>query len=304
MLEDTKFHRIVCAMHSKNQQILCLLVLRSTLYIQFYIYVYEVVFPQSTMKWSSCPIHSTTMFIFILHCLYFVVFLFIPATFHERVGQEVFSPVTLDRDIFEVTLRKEPHVGIGITIVGGENTDGLDLGIFVKTITPDSPADIEGRIKPGDRIIAINGHSLEGKQHHIAVKLIQQATNEVKLLVSQVRPPKTIRRKANGDTSVQAKLHMSVNSDNDVNIFNELNSQNGIDQYNPAYGIDGALHAEYSHGQHNSKDIPGNHRTSVLSLSSDSSAHSRMSARDSIKTESLPDDERYSDTENSRGLYF
>ncbi|KAL5018640.1 hypothetical protein ScPMuIL_004362 [Solemya velum] len=100
--------------------------------------------------------------------------LLILAALHERVHKEFLSPVSLDRDIFEVTLRKEPHVGIGITIVGGENTDRLDLGIFVKTVCPDSPADLEGRIKPGDRIIAINGHSLEGKQHHIAVKLIQQ----------------------------------------------------------------------------------------------------------------------------------
>lgn len=212
--------------------------------------------------------------------------------------------MSLDRDIFEVTLRKEPHVGIGITIVGGENTDRLDLGIFVKTVCPDSPADLEGRIKPGDRIIAINGHSLEGKQHHIAVKLIQQAVDEVKLLVSQVRQPKTIRRKDYGDTSVMAKLHMSVNSDNDVNIFNELNSHNDItNQSEPSSGVDGALNAEYLHRQYNSRDIPGNHRSSVLSLTSDSSAHSRMSARDSIKTESLPDDERYSDTENSRGWY-
>ncbi|KAL5018012.1 hypothetical protein ScPMuIL_003734 [Solemya velum] len=98
-----------------------------------------------------------------------------------------------------------------------------------------------------------------------------------------------------------AKLHMSVNSDNDVNIFNELNSHNDItNQSEPSSGVDGALNAEYLHRQYNSRDIPGNHRSSVLSLTSDSSAHSRMSARDSIKTESLPDDERYSDTENSR----
>ena len=73
-----------------------------------------------------------------------------------------------------VELPKEEGVGIGLTIVGGENTSSLDLGIFVKALTPDGPADRDGRIHPGDRVIAINGQSLEGMPHHVAVDLIRK----------------------------------------------------------------------------------------------------------------------------------
>ena len=59
------------------------------------------------------------------------------------------------------------------------------LGIFVQSITPDSPADIDGRIQPGDRIIAINGQSLEGMPHHVAVDLMRKSHKVVQLMISQ-----------------------------------------------------------------------------------------------------------------------
>ena len=79
-----------------------------------------------------------------------------------------------DRQVLVVELPKEEDTGIGLTIVGGENTSSLDLGIFVKSLTPDGPADRDGRIHPGDRVIAINGQSLEGMPHHVAVDLIRK----------------------------------------------------------------------------------------------------------------------------------
>ncbi len=74
-----------------------------------------------------------------------------------------------------VELEKEASVGTGITIVGGDNTSALDFGIFVKSITPGGPADRDGRIHIGDRIIAINGQSLEGLMHHEAVDMIRKS---------------------------------------------------------------------------------------------------------------------------------
>ncbi|KAH9490224.1 hypothetical protein Btru_036087, partial [Bulinus truncatus] len=103
------------------------------------------------------------------------------------------SPV--GRQIFEVTLEKERKHGIGLTIVGGETTNSLDLGIFVKSIVPGGPAARDGRIMAGDRLIAIGGTSLEGKQHHEAVEMIKTGSSTITLLVSQIRPPGTIKKR-------------------------------------------------------------------------------------------------------------
>ncbi|RUS90593.1 hypothetical protein EGW08_001681 [Elysia chlorotica] len=101
----------------------------------------------------------------------------------------------LGRRIFEVTLEKEQGHGVGITIVGGETTSSLDLGIFVKSIVPGGPAERDGRIKCGDRLIAIGATSLEGKQHHEAVAMIRDSGPKVTFLVSQVRPPGTVKKR-------------------------------------------------------------------------------------------------------------
>ena len=91
-----------------------------------------------------------------------------------------------DRQVIVVTLRKCPTEGIGITIVGVENTGQLDLGIFIKSVTAGGAAARDGRIHPGDRIIAINGQSLEGVPHHVAVDLIRRvSTPDVHLVLSQ-----------------------------------------------------------------------------------------------------------------------
>ena len=84
-----------------------------------------------------------------------------------------------------VELQKDTVEGVGITIVGGENTGKLDLGIFVRSVTPGGPADQDGRVHPGDRIIAINGQSLEGIPHHKAVDMIRESPPLVQLLLSQ-----------------------------------------------------------------------------------------------------------------------
>lgn len=37
----------------------------------------------------------------------------------------------------------------GIVIVGEDSTSGLDLGIFIASVVPGGPANMDGRIRPG-----------------------------------------------------------------------------------------------------------------------------------------------------------
>ncbi|XP_044285242.1 tyrosine-protein phosphatase non-receptor type 13 isoform X8 [Varanus komodoensis] len=90
-----------------------------------------------------------------------------------------------EREINLVTLRKDEKCGLGFQITGGEKTGKLDLGIFIHSITPGGPADRQGSLKPGDRLISVNSVSLEGVSHHRALEIIDQAPDDVTLVISQ-----------------------------------------------------------------------------------------------------------------------
>uniref|UniRef100_A0A8B9SIT3 Tyrosine-protein phosphatase non-receptor type 13 n=1 Tax=Anas platyrhynchos TaxID=8839 RepID=A0A8B9SIT3_ANAPL len=90
-----------------------------------------------------------------------------------------------EREITLVNLKKDEKMGLGFQIVGGEKTGKLDLGIFIHSVTPGGPADLEGSLKPGHRLISVNSTSLEGVSHHAALEIIENAPEDVTLVISQ-----------------------------------------------------------------------------------------------------------------------
>uniref|UniRef100_A0A8C4V404 Tyrosine-protein phosphatase non-receptor type 13 n=1 Tax=Falco tinnunculus TaxID=100819 RepID=A0A8C4V404_FALTI len=97
---------------------------------------------------------------------------------HNRVA----SP---EREITLVNLKKDEKLGLGFQIVGGEKTGKLDLGIFIHSVIPGGPADLEGSLRPGHRLISINSTSLEGVSHHAALEILENAPEDVTLVISQ-----------------------------------------------------------------------------------------------------------------------
>ncbi|XP_067092678.1 tyrosine-protein phosphatase non-receptor type 13 [Osmerus mordax] len=90
-----------------------------------------------------------------------------------------------EREIICVTLKKDLKLGFGFVIVGEDNSGKLDLGIFIASIVPDGPADRDGRIRPGGRLISLNKISLEGVTFTDAAAILQSSPEEVELIVSQ-----------------------------------------------------------------------------------------------------------------------
>uniref|UniRef100_A0A452VNQ2 Tyrosine-protein phosphatase non-receptor type 13 n=1 Tax=Ursus maritimus TaxID=29073 RepID=A0A452VNQ2_URSMA len=90
-----------------------------------------------------------------------------------------------EREITLVNLKKDAKYGLGFQIIGGEKMGRLDLGVFISSITPGGPADLDGCLKPGDRLISVNSVSLEGVSHHAAVEILQNAPEDVTLVISQ-----------------------------------------------------------------------------------------------------------------------
>uniref|UniRef100_A0A669PV31 Tyrosine-protein phosphatase non-receptor type 13 n=1 Tax=Phasianus colchicus TaxID=9054 RepID=A0A669PV31_PHACC len=100
----------------------------------------------------------------------------------QTTESRVSSP---EREITLVNLKKDEKMGLGFQIVGGEKTGKLDLGIFIHSVTPGGPADLEGSLKPGHRLISVNSTSLEGVSHHTALEIIENAPEDVTLVISQ-----------------------------------------------------------------------------------------------------------------------
>ncbi|KAM7053347.1 tyrosine-protein phosphatase non-receptor type 13 isoform 4-T4 [Acridotheres tristis] len=92
---------------------------------------------------------------------------------------------TPEREITLVNLKKDEKFGLGFQIVGGEKTGKLDLGIFIHSVIPGGPADLEGTLKPGHRLISINSTSLEGVSHQAALEILENAPEDVTLVISQ-----------------------------------------------------------------------------------------------------------------------
>uniref|UniRef100_A0A8C9WDL8 Tyrosine-protein phosphatase non-receptor type 20 n=1 Tax=Scleropages formosus TaxID=113540 RepID=A0A8C9WDL8_SCLFO len=100
----------------------------------------------------------------------------------------------------------------GFQIVGGENSGRTDLGTFVSSITPGGPADINGALKPGDRLVSVNGINLEGIPHDAAVEILQSTPDDITLIVSQPkeRLPSTGQRQEEDFDSSSSEEHVGT----------------------------------------------------------------------------------------------
>ncbi|CAD5115308.1 DgyrCDS4296 [Dimorphilus gyrociliatus] len=96
--------------------------------------------------------------------------------------------VQSDEIFFDVNLSKD-NSGLGITIAGliGSSANGKLCGIYVRHITPNSAAELDGRIQPNDRIVEVNGRSLEGFSNAQAVEVLKATGQTVSLKLARPR---------------------------------------------------------------------------------------------------------------------
>uniref|UniRef100_A0A3P9NEL9 Glutamate receptor interacting protein 1 n=1 Tax=Poecilia reticulata TaxID=8081 RepID=A0A3P9NEL9_POERE len=83
----------------------------------------------------------------------------------------------------EVTLHKEGN-SFGFVIRGGTHEDrNKTRPIVITTIRPGGPAEREGTIKPGDRLLSIDGIRLHGSTLSEAMSILKQCGQEATLLI-------------------------------------------------------------------------------------------------------------------------
>ncbi|KAM9364913.1 inaD-like protein [Pholidichthys leucotaenia] len=71
--------------------------------------------------------------------------------------------------------------GLGFSIVGGFGSPHGDLPIYVKTVFSKGAAAIDGHLKRGDQILAVNGESLQRVTHEQAVAILKKQQGTVVL---------------------------------------------------------------------------------------------------------------------------
>lgn len=85
---------------------------------------------------------------------------------------------------FSVELKKDAN-GLGITIAGYVCEKEELSGIFVKSVSKGSAADVSGKIKVNDRIVEVDGCSLQGFSNLQAVEVLRNSGNTVRLCLER-----------------------------------------------------------------------------------------------------------------------
>uniref|UniRef100_A0A4W5NGZ5 Ligand of numb-protein X 2b n=1 Tax=Hucho hucho TaxID=62062 RepID=A0A4W5NGZ5_9TELE len=83
----------------------------------------------------------------------------------------------------DIVLLKTNQESWGFSIVGGyEESHGQQL-FFIKTIVPGTPAHLDGRLKCGDEIVAVNGATTVGMNNSSLIPMLKLQKNKVTLTV-------------------------------------------------------------------------------------------------------------------------
>ncbi|PWA29623.1 synaptojanin-2-binding protein [Gambusia affinis] len=86
--------------------------------------------------------------------------------------------------LVDINLNRGP-AGLGFNIIGGIDQQFIanDNGVYVSRIKEGGSAALDGRLEEGDKIVQINGVSLENRYHHEVVELFRSAGENVQLRV-------------------------------------------------------------------------------------------------------------------------
>ncbi|XP_067233522.1 ligand of Numb protein X 2a isoform X2 [Chanodichthys erythropterus] len=74
-----------------------------------------------------------------------------------------------------ITVKKEPHESLGMTVAGGRGSKSGELPIFVTSVQPHGCLSRDGRIKRGDVLLSINGQDLTYLSHSEAVGTLKSS---------------------------------------------------------------------------------------------------------------------------------
>uniref|UniRef100_W5L7A1 PDZ domain-containing protein n=1 Tax=Astyanax mexicanus TaxID=7994 RepID=W5L7A1_ASTMX len=122
--------------------------------------------------------------------------------------------------MFEVPLSDSGSAGLGLSLKGNKSREtGEDLGIFIKSVIHGGAAFKDGRLRPNDQLLAVNGESLLGRSNHDAMETLRRSmsmegnlrgTIQLVVLRSPEPPPAQVCPAAASSASSLNSLHRAV----------------------------------------------------------------------------------------------
>lgn len=86
----------------------------------------------------------------------------------------------------------EPSGGLGISLEGTVDVeDGREVRPhhYIRSVLPDGPVGLNGRLRPGDELLQVNGRQLLGLHHRDVVGALKQLPLHVRLVCARPLPP-------------------------------------------------------------------------------------------------------------------
>ena len=100
--------------------------------------------------------------------------------------KDVVEEAAQGRPVSVITLYKPDGKSLGFSVVGLRSEHKGELGIYVQEIQADGIAGLDGQLKEGDQILAIDGQVLDCNiSHQQAISILQQARGKVQLVVAR-----------------------------------------------------------------------------------------------------------------------
>ncbi|MGH0149631.1 UNVERIFIED_CONTAM: hypothetical protein FKN15_056906 [Acipenser sinensis] len=132
-----------------------------------------------------------------------------PTEERDSASKNVLHNFTCQEKI--VSLTKEPHESLGMTVAGGKLSSGWDLPIYIASVDPDGVVGSDGRIKKGDFLLSVNGIELLGVTRNEAVTKLKSMSSVVVLRALEMR--EWDDSQAHSQLSSDANENLSSNND-------------------------------------------------------------------------------------------
>uniref|UniRef100_A0A494G8Y4 PDZ domain-containing protein n=1 Tax=Solanum lycopersicum TaxID=4081 RepID=A0A494G8Y4_SOLLC len=126
-------------------------------------------------------------------------------TLEEANNNGTIHPGSSHEVLVVILHRETAGASVGITLAGGADYETKE--ITVHKVLSGSPAERDGRLQKGDRILSINGRNMKGVTHRESLAILKAPRPEVVLVVSRSRGEivRTYEEPTNSNTRVSSR---------------------------------------------------------------------------------------------------